>query len=138
MLNGIGKCLSPEIICAMMKMGHGDEIAFVDRDYPADTYGKMVIRADGIGMIDMLKDVLELLPLDEYVEKQAFMMAAVDEQPGVWKSFEKMIADHTSFFKGFGYIERYNFYDRTKGCSVIVVTGEADGNIILRKGVVSE
>ena len=49
MLKGISKIVSPELIKALCEMGHGDEIVIADGNFPAETFGKRVIRADGIG-----------------------------------------------------------------------------------------
>ena len=139
MLNGIARCLSPDLLAHLMRMGHGDEIAIVDLDFPAYTCGVPVIRADGIAMLAMLKGILPLFPLDTYVSCPVAMMSAVDPQPTpvVWKSFAAKITEYYPSFNGFDYLERYAFYQRAKNCYGIVVTGEIDGNIILRKGVVA-
>lgn len=48
-------------------MGHGDEIVIVDGNFPAEKFGKRVIRADGIGGTAMLEAVLSLIPLDNII-----------------------------------------------------------------------
>ncbi len=58
MLKNIPSCISPELMKIMMSMGHGDELVIVDADFPADTYGKKVIRADGVSEIDLLRAIL--------------------------------------------------------------------------------
>lgn len=35
MLKGLAPLLTPELLYALAQMGHGDEIAIVDRNYPA-------------------------------------------------------------------------------------------------------
>lgn len=57
MLKGISKIVSPELIKALCEMGHGDEIVVADGNFPAETFGKRVIRADGIGGAAMLEAV---------------------------------------------------------------------------------
>ena len=140
MLNGIARCISPELIAQMMRLGHGDEIAFVDADFPAYACGNLVIRADGVDMLTMLNGILPLLPLDKYCDKPAAMMDAVGSQPRpeVWTVFADQIAKHHQPFYEFEFIERHAFYERAKKCLGIVVTGETDGNIILRKGTVAD
>lgn len=49
MLKNISKIVSPELIKTLCEMGHGDEIVIADGNFPAETFGKRVIRADGIG-----------------------------------------------------------------------------------------
>jgi L-fucose mutarotase len=43
-LKNIDPILSPELLFTLRAMGHGDEIAIVDANYPADNAGARVIR----------------------------------------------------------------------------------------------
>ena len=47
MLKGISKTASSELVKTQCEMGHGDEIVIADGNFPAETFGKRVIRADG-------------------------------------------------------------------------------------------
>ena len=49
MLKGIDPILSPDLLRVLRAMGHGDEIAIVDGNYPAEDHGKRVVRLDGHG-----------------------------------------------------------------------------------------
>ena len=69
MLKNIPKILSPELLKTLCEMGHGDEIVIADGNFPAETFGKRVIRADGISGTAMLDAVLSLIPLDTYAGK---------------------------------------------------------------------
>ena len=40
MLKGIDPLLSPDLLRVLRAMGHGDEIAIVDGNYPAEEHGK--------------------------------------------------------------------------------------------------
>ena len=44
MLKGIDPLLSPDLLRVLRAMGHGDEIAIVDGNYPAEEHGKRVVR----------------------------------------------------------------------------------------------
>ena len=140
MLKGIPECISPELLSAMMRMGHGDELVLADGDFPAETYGKMVIRADGLKIDDLLDAVLTFFPLDSYVKKPVMIMAPVGcaKEPPAWKEFRKIISKYYKCFEEFDYIERFDFYKQSEKAFAVVITGEPDGNVILRKGVVSE
>ena len=122
-------------------MGHGDEILLADAHYPGDTFGKQVIRADGIGIPRLLESILQLLPLDIYVDAPIVMMAAVpgDElDPAVEEAYRKGIAHAGADSKApIERIERFAFYERSKSCYAVVMTGEMAkyGNIILKKGL---
>ena len=47
MLKGIDPVLGPELLAILRGMGHGDEIAVVDGNYPAETDAKRLVRLDG-------------------------------------------------------------------------------------------
>lgn len=140
MLYKISHILSPELVKAMMEMGHGDEITFGDANYPQNGCAPKVIRADGLLIPDLLKGVLELLPLDFYNDWQYALMNTVegDPRPEVWDSYDKIIknAEPKATLKLF---ERFDFYEQARKSQVTVLTGETAlyGNIILRKGVVT-
>ena len=76
MLKGIPKILSPELLKVMCEMGHGDRIVIADGNFPSESVGKdaKVIRMDGHGACEVLEAVLELFPLDTYVEKPVNLM----------------------------------------------------------------
>ena len=47
MLLGIDPLLTPELLMILRAMGHGDEIAIVDANYPAKSNAKRLVRLDG-------------------------------------------------------------------------------------------
>ena len=67
MLIGIPSILGPELLSTLRAMGHGDEIAIVDGNYPALEHGRRLIRADGHGLIPIVDAILQLLPVDDFV-----------------------------------------------------------------------
>lgn len=124
-------------------MGHGDEIAVVDANFPAASHAQALVRADGIAATSLVKAVLMLMPLDTYAEDgAAFSMEVVgkpDEVPPIVTAFQSIIdtiADHPSTIRP---IERHAFYQRAERAFAIVATGETRlyGNLILKKGVVA-
>ena len=142
MLKNIPAILSPDLLYTLRAMGHGDEIAIVDANFPAEYLGPEVIRADGSSATDILNAVLSLLPLDDFVDTAAVSMAVVgdpDAKPPIFGEFEALIAKHEPTAK-FSTIERYAFYDRARDASAVVQTGEGRlyGNIILKKGVIRQ
>uniref|UniRef100_A0AAQ4QXY4 L-fucose mutarotase n=1 Tax=Gasterosteus aculeatus aculeatus TaxID=481459 RepID=A0AAQ4QXY4_GASAC len=69
-LKGIPAVLSPELLFALAQMGHGDELVLADANFPASSIcacGPKEIRADGLGIPQLLEAILKLLPLDTYV-----------------------------------------------------------------------
>ena len=55
MLIGLSPLLGPDLLHTLRAMGHGDEIALVDGNYPAAEHARRLIRADGIMLLPMLR-----------------------------------------------------------------------------------
>jgi len=141
MLHNIDPVLSPELLYALRAMGHGDEIALVDANFPAESCGPSCIRADGSDNSKILKAVLSVMPLDTFVEDPALCMQVVgdpDVVPDTVKDFQKIINDNADKPRDIQSIERFTFYDRAAKTFAVVQTGERRlyGNIILKKGVI--
>ena len=146
MLKNIPKILSPELLKVLMEMGHGDEIVIADGNFPAAsvaqaTSTKILVRADGHGVPELLDAILTLFPLDQYVQHPVALMQVVpgdDVKPVIWDKYREIIKKHESAFSGFENVERFAFYERAKKAFAIVATGEPAlyANIILKKGVV--
>ncbi len=137
-LKGIPREISPEIMKCLMEMGHGDEIAIVDGNFPAHSFERRVVRLDGLGVSEVLKAVIRFFPLDTFVEENVFLMDnGSDEKPSIWKDFEEILKESGEDYR-IGYLERFEFYDRVKKSFCIVATSETAlyANIILKKGVV--
>nr|KAF6322305.1 fucose mutarotase [Pipistrellus kuhlii] len=123
-LRGVPALLSPELLYALARMGHGDTI--------------------GLGIPQLLEAVLKLLPLDTYVESPAAVMELVssDKERGlqtpVWESYQSILraAGCSSPLEK---IERFEFYQQAKKAFAVVATGETAlyGNLILKKGVLA-
>ena len=144
MLKGIPKILSPELLKVLAEMGHSDRIVLADGNFPAQSMGKnaIVIRMDGHGIPEILDAILQLFPLDTYVEKPVSLMEVMPgdtvETP-IWDVYEEIIAKHDE--RGgeiVGGIERFQFYEEAKKAYCIIATGESAlyANIMLQKGVV--
>ena len=141
MLKHIDPLLSPELLSTLRAMGHGDELAIVDANYPAVSSGRPVIRADGSQVTAMAAAVLSLMPLDEFVPCAAFHMQVVNDPNGempIFDEFRSLLRKHEPKMARLEGIERFAFYARVKGCFAVVATGERRlyGNLILKKGIV--
>ena len=140
MLKGLNPLLGPDLLKVLCAMGHGDEIAVVDGNYPADTDAKRLVRMDGHSATHILDAILSVMPLDEMVPDSAFRPAAYLDprrMEPVFEDFEKIIKKwepqrHITALVG------ADFYNRVKGCYAIVASSESRlyGNIILKKGVI--
>ena len=140
MLKGIPKIVSPALLKVLAEMGHGDEIVIADAHFPAETFGQRVIRADGLGGVEMLQAVLSLIPLDTYAKDNFVMMQLTGndtEIPPIWEEYRKAakaLDDNVREQQ----MERFNFYSRAQRAYAVIATGETAiyANIILKKGVV--
>jgi L-fucose mutarotase len=140
MLKNIPPILGPDLLGILRAMGHGDEIAIVDANYPADAAGPALVRLDGVSATDVLDAILTLMPLDDFVEQAAFCMQVVGnaaQREPVMDEFEAIVQKHEPKM-GLASLERFAFYDRVKAGYAIVQTGERRlyGNILLKKGIV--
>jgi len=142
MLKGISPLISPELIKVLMEMGHGDEIVLADGNFPGASHAKLLVRCDGQPMPELLEAILDLFPLDPYVERPVSLMAVVPGDPvetPIWNTYKEIIASKTGNEEPFEYVERFQFYDRAKQAYAVVMTGEKAlyANLILKKGVIA-
>ena len=140
MLIGISPLISPELLAVLHRMGHGDEIVLADAHFPGETYGKRVLRADGLRISDLLDAILPLFALDTYVESPLIMMSAVSGDqldPAVEAAYRQAIDKHWPNTPPIQRIDRFDFYERAKQAFAVLMSGETAkyGNIILKKGV---
>lgn len=141
MLKGIAPCISPELLCVLAKMGHGDELVLSDAHFPGHSVNSNVIRADGIKVETMLDGILPLIELDTAVDAPLIMMAAYGSDvldPEVEKRYRAVISRYFSPEQSkIERIDRFAFYERSKKAFCVVLTGETAiyGNIIIKKGV---
>ena len=143
MLKGISPLLSPELLKVLCEMGHGDELVVADGKFPAESIGKnaIVIRADGHGVPEMLDAILQLIPLDQYVDQPAALMKVVPGDPVVpviWDEYRALLKKHGEDPDKVEMMERFAFYDRAKNAYAVIATGETAiyANVLLKKGVV--
>lgn len=142
MLKGISPLISPDLLAVLARMGHGDEIVLADAHFPGETFNDRVLRADGLKIADLLAAILPLFELDAYVPHPLVMMAAVEGDtldPAVEEAYMQSVRITNPDVPPIERIDRFAFYERTKGAFAVVMTGETAkyGNIVLKKGVTS-
>lgn len=140
MLKGIHPLLGPDLLHALRTMGHGDDIVIADANFPANSMGPKVIRADGVDALAMTEAVLAHMPLDTFVAEAAWRMQVVGDPtavPPVCAAFQDIVSRLAGDFTVHS-VERFAFYDMARRAAFIVATTEFRlyGNIILKKGVV--
>ncbi|NLZ89219.1 MAG: fucose isomerase [Clostridiales bacterium] len=143
MLKGIPAIIPPELLMVLAEMGHGDEITIGDGNFPGNTFGRRVIRMDGHGVPEILDAILQLIPLDTYVNHPVALMQVTPGDPvetPIWDTYKEIIQKYDD--RGatcIEEVERFAFYNRVKEHStVVVMSGEKAvyANIILKKGVI--
>ena len=141
MLKNIDPVLGPDLLAHLRAMGHGDELAIVDANFPAASVAQRLVRMDGLSATQVLSSVLSLLPLDVYVEAAVQVMEIVGSQDvaPIAEEFRNiaMQAEGERFGK-LGVLERHAFYERARQCYLVISTGERRlyGNVIVTKGVI--
>ena len=140
MLKGIDPLLGPDLLRILAAMGHGDELVIVDANFPAEANARRLVRVDDVRATRAAEAILSLLPLDEYVDEPAAVMAVVgdpDAEPEIWVEFRRIAEAAHGAPVGFERVERFAFYERARQAFAIVATGERRlyGNLILTKGV---
>lgn len=146
MLKGIPKILSPELLKILCEMGHSDTLVLADGNFPSESIGKnaKVVRCDGHGIPALLEAILQLFPLDGYVEHPVHLMEVMPGDPvktPIWDTYRAIIAAQDARGSAcIGTYERFAFYEKAKEAYCVIATGETAlyGNLILQKGVVCD
>ena len=141
MLKGIPTIISPELMKIMMLMGHVDELLRADANFPSYSHAKRIIMADGHNIPKLLDAILKFFPLDKYVKNPVILMNVVHGdvvKPEIWETYKEIIKKYGESATNFGYMERFDFYERAKNAFSIVATSEKIlyANIILKKGII--
>ena len=146
MLKGIPKILSPELLKVLCEMGHSDRIVIADGNFPSESMGKdaIVIRCDGHGVPEILDAILQVFPLDTYVENPVNLMQLMPDDVGkvetpIWDTYKEIVSKHDERgAEAVRNIERFAFYEEAKKAYCIIATGEKAvyANVMLQKGVV--
>jgi L-fucose mutarotase len=143
MLKGICPLLSAELLHALAAMGHGDEIAVVDRNFPAASTNHRVVTLFGPDVVSVGEAICSLFPLDTFVESPLHRMEVVDkpnEIPEVQRIFHNICEKAEGRTIAMGSLDREEFYERTRLAFAVVATTEARpyGCFLLTKGVIND
>jgi len=146
MLFGIDPRVTPDLMDCLMRMGHGDELAVVDANFPAtstaaETLWQDVIHLPATTAPEAIGLITALMPLDAFCDTCALRMeidAAPDTLGPVHNEALTLISAVMPKGAAIGSIERQAFYERAKRAFAVVATTEsrAFGCFILRKGVI--
>jgi L-fucose mutarotase len=140
MLKNIDPLLGPELLQILRAMGHGDELAIVDANFPAHRCARRLVRLDGVSATAALQAVVSVLPLDTFVDCPVHTMSVVDAPdavPDIVAEFGQLV-DCAQPGTTTRAIDRFAFYERAEQAYAVVATGEGRlyGNVLLQKGVI--
>ena len=100
MLRGIPNCITPELLKVLHEMGHGDTLVIGDANFAAASIaaakGHINVRCDGHRATELLDAILQLMPLDDFVEKPVTIMNKTERHKDlecpVWDEFKAIVA----------------------------------------------
>lgn len=137
MLKNVDPLLGPDLLAILRAMGHGEDIAIVDRNYPALTAGPTLVRHDGNDAPRSLAAILSVLPLESGAGAVTRMQFK-DQPDELLPVMRELIdtAQRSAPGVAVGSLAPAAFKERAARAAAIVVTGEVRtyGNILLRKG----
>jgi L-fucose mutarotase len=140
MLKGLDPLLGPDLLRVLRAMGHGDEIAIVDGNYPAEEHGRRIVRLDGHGAPRILDAILSVMPVDDMVPDAVWRPAAYldpERMEPVFEDFAAVLQKYEPKQKIVALTGEF-FYNKVRACFAIVASSEPRlyGNIIVKKGVI--
>lgn len=140
MLKGIDPILGPELLSTLRAMGHGDEIAIVDGNYPGLEHARRLVRADGLDLIPVLNAILSVMPIDDFVPQAIFRSIVRNDMDKLDPVHAEIIACCRAHEpeQPVVALPGPTFYARVKAAHTVVQTAEPRlyANVILRKGVI--
>ena len=141
MLKNVHPLLTGSLLSLLDRMGHGDLLGLVDRNFPAYRYGAPVIDFRGVDTGAAAEALLSVFPLDGFVDEAVHRMeidGSPDEITAATERLQKAADAAEGSAVRIASVERFAFYEMAKPVSVFVQTGETIpySCYLLRKGVV--
>lgn len=147
MLFGISPELHPTLLHALSTMGHADELVVCDANFPAASVARTthvgeVVQSSYKTASRAVADILELMPLDAFVDHPATCMEVPgnqDKSPEVHSEVNSILAAVPGHPWSLSPLDRFKFYERAKNAYCVVRTLERRpyGCFILTKGVLT-
>ncbi len=144
MLKNVPQLLTPDALHALASMGHGDDVAIVDANFPAASLarkgGARLVQLPGASATQALNAVLQVLPLDSFSLHAAWTMQVVGDASAVPEPVAEFAVELAQADEApAATLERFDFYQHAQSAFLILSTGDCRkyGNILLRKGVIS-
>jgi L-fucose mutarotase len=141
MLKNLHPLLNGRLLGLLQDMGHGDVLAIVDRNFPAVSSARQLVRLSGASVNEAATAILSVLPVDTFVEPAVFRMGPVAAESSIL-DVHQHFADILEAAEGRPVpvepLERFEFYRRARDAFVVVATTEERpyGCFLLTKGVI--
>lgn len=139
MLKGINPILTGDLLQGLDKMGHADQLAIVDRNYPAYSAGPTVIHVGQVQVTELMSAVLSVFPLDSFIDNPLLAMQS-NQKAGtsIQRQVFEIASDEHRKQLNLTTIDRFAFYDQVKSSALIIQCLETApySCFILQKGVV--
>ena len=141
MLHGLDPLLTADLLHALRAMGHGDTIAIVDANFPATSHARRLIVTPGTDASAMLRAILSVLPVDDFIAQPLLTMqvvGAADTVPPAVTELTEIATAAGIAGSAIGTKERQDFYRATSAAFAVVQTGDRRlyANVIVTKGVI--
>lgn len=147
MLKTLDPVLSADLLWILAAMGHGDDLALVDANHPAETIAAAttsgrLVRLPGLTMERAARAILSVLPIDDFEPEPLRRMLVVGDAaaiPAVQAAVQREIDAALGRPAPLAGIERFAFYEAARRAFAVVQVGDPRpyGCFLLRKGVIA-
>lgn len=147
MLKGIDPLLSADLLWILAAMGHGDDLAIVDANHPAEkvaraTVSAKLVRLPGHALEAVVSAVLSVLPVDTFEPNPIRCMEVVGDAsqiPPVRIKVHSVIEEIIGKIE-LKAVERFAFYEAAKASFAVIQVGDIRpyGCFLIRKGVIND
>lgn len=145
MLKGLDPLLGPNLLWVLAAMGHGDDLALVDANHPAETIAsattsKRLVRLPGIALERAATAILSVFPLDDFEAEPVRRMEVVGsphEVPVVQRAVLQACEAATGHTISAAGVERFAFYAAARRAFAVIQVGDLRtyGCFLFRKGI---
>jgi L-fucose mutarotase len=146
MLKTIDPVLSADLLWILAAMGHGDDIALVDANFPAEKISRAsisgrLVRLPGLSLVRAARAILSVLPIDDFVPDPVRRMEVVDDPAALPEVQREIVAELDVVGIGasrLASLERFAFYAAAQASFAVVQVGDPRfyGCFLFRKGVI--
>ena len=147
MLKNIDPVLSADLLWILASMGHGDDLALVDANHPAEAMARhtasgRLVRLPGLPIERVAQAILSVLPLDDFLPDAVRRMEVVNDPqtiPDAQRAVMDMVADVSGPAPAIAGLERFAFYEAEKKAFAVIQAGDPRpyGCFLFRKGVIA-